>query len=296
MSSSARDRITRREALRWGLGGAAILASDASLGLVPGLTDCDGTTGLQRVHFTLQVGGFAREGSGPLSFRNLAGWDVMLGVAQVAIGPIYFNVAPPLTQRIPKRRRSLAEVLVGSARADETADHLTGGRVIAQVTERVVVDALSPALQLLGSGDGVSEHARTAEIWLLPHAPTGAMLPGGAAALVRGTARKDGVAVPFLGRLLLDERMAPGQTLPQLRTARRIPADLDFTKHPDGAVLTLRVDPRPWLRGVDFAPLLMRPLEDGAHVAGPDDQLLRELLNGVRQSRDVYTLSLASAP
>lgn len=290
MSSSARDRISRREALRWGLGGAALLASDLSFGL-----GCDGTTGLERVHFTLHVGGFAREGSGALSFRNLAGWDVTLAVAQVAIGPIYFNVAPPFTQRTP-RRRSLADVLVRSALADETADHLSGGRVIAQVTERVIVDTLSPSLQLLGSGDGVSEHARTAEIWLLPHAPTGSMLPGGAAALVRGIARKGGVEVPFLGRLLLDERMAPGQTLPQLRTARRIPADLDFTKYPEGAVLTLRVDPRPWLRGVDFAPLLMRPLEDGAHVAGTDDQLLRELLNGVRQSRDVYTLSLASAP
>ena len=99
MSSSARDRISRREALRWGLGGAALLAADLSIG-------CDGTTGLMRVHFTLHVGGFAREGTGPLSFRNLAGWDVTLGVAQVAIGPIYFNVAPPLTQRTPSRRRT----------------------------------------------------------------------------------------------------------------------------------------------------------------------------------------------
>lgn len=278
--------VTRRAAL----GGLGLLALGASSG-----SGCSGTTGLRRVRFTLYAGGFLREGTGPLTFRNAAGWDVSLTVAQVAAGPVYFNVAPALSWRA-RGRRGLLELLVGTAHADETADHLAGGRVIAQVTERTVIDALSPELRPLGEGSGVSEAALSAEVWLLPEAPTGPILPGPAAAVVRGTASKGAQVVPFLARLLLDEKAAMGQTLQQLRAARRIPAELDFTALPDGTAIALRVDPRSWLLGVDFTELRDRPLEDGAHVATADDQLLRELLTGVRQSRGVYTFSLAGTP
>lgn len=278
--------VTRRAAL----GGLGLLALGAA-----GLPGCSGTTGLRRVRFTLYAGGFVREGMGPLTFRNAAGWDVSLTVAQVAAGPVYWNVAPPLSWR-GRARRSPLELLVGSARADETADHLAGGRVIAQVTERTVIDTLSPTLRPLGEGSGVSELSLSAEVWLLPEAPTGPILPGPAAAVVRGTATQGALVVPFLARLLLDEKAAVGQTLQQLRAARRIPAELDFTALPDGAAIALRVDPRSWLLGVDFTELRDRPLEDGAHVAAADDQLMRELLTGVRQSRGVYTFSLADAP
>jgi hypothetical protein len=260
-----------------------------------GVPGCSGTTGLRRIHFTLYAGGVERDAQGPLTFRNAAGWDVTLTVAQVAAGPVYFNVAPPLSWRT-RRRRGLLDALVGTAHADETADHLAGGRIIAQVTERAVIDALSPALQRLGDGSGVSEPALSAEVWLLPEAPTGPILPGPAAAVVRGVAVKGAVSVPFLARLLLDEKAAMGQTLQQLRAARRIPAELDFTQLPDGASLALRIDPRPWLFGVDFTELRDRPLEDGAHVAAAGDQLMRELLTGVRQSRGVYTFSSIGAP
>lgn len=284
----------RRDVLRLLLGGAGLV-----------LAGCDGTTGLRRVHFTLYAGGPTAATGGSLSFRTAAGWDVVLTTAQLAVGPVYFNVAPPLTQRLKdqgkdneRKRldRRLSDVLIRSARADETASHNAGGRIIAQVTDRIVVEALDPQLVLLGAGSGVNEHALSAEIWLLPQAPTGPVLAGGVAAVVRGVAQKDGLSVPFLARLPLDESMAKGQTLQTLRAAQRVRADLDFSTIPDGAAVALRVDPRPWLQSVDFALLRERPLEDGAHVAAPDDQLMRELLAGVRRSRDVYSLTLLSAP
>lgn len=299
--------ISRRSAIQI-LGAAAVAA-------------CSDTTGLTRVAFTLRAGGVERAAGQPLTVASKLGWAVTLTEARLAIGPVYFNVAPPLsgagstaTCSTTARHRPrpllprLRALLEGTAHADETQDHLGGGRVIAQVLGRTVVDLLSPALVTVGAGDGVSETAHTAEVWLLPEDPAGKSptLPGKAVAHLAGTAQRPDPqhpdqtqTVPFRADVLLDAAAAGRDPIQDLRKARRIPAELPLTAADPGAAeavvrdVVLRIDPRPWFCAADFTDLLARPAEGGVFVAGPDDQLTRALRNGVRQSDAVYRFALA---
>lgn len=255
---------------------------------------CDGTTGLRRSSFALYAGGIARPDSGPLVFDNALGFHITLQTARIAVGPVYWNVAPPLTLNRPslwQRARSWPlAALIGTARADETQDHLGGGRIIAQVTARAIVNTLSPELTLLGLGDGVSEHAQTAELWLLPEdaAKQSGTLPGSAVAQLEGQAERSGMTIPFTALLPLDAQMAGAEPLQQLRSVRRVPANIDFGAEGTNPDLELRIDPRPWLNYADFSDLAARPLEGSTHPVLHDDQVMRVLQAGVRQSQGVY--------
>lgn len=258
-------------------------------------------TGLSRVSFTLRAGGVERAAAGPLVFQNALGYEVTLTEARIAVGPFYFNLAPALTSR-PGRSRW--RWLVREARADTTQDHLAGGRIVGQVLRRGVVDALSPALQELGPGDGVSEAALSAEVWLLPEeAKGGGGLPEGAVAVVAGTAQKTPTddpmneRLPFVAALPLGEaeaQLAGEKVLAQLRMARRVPVSVPLDMDRDGGVVTLRVDPRPWLEVADFAALREAKVDgQGRRVAQPGDGVMRSLLRGVRLSQGVYRFDWA---
>lgn len=268
-----------------------------------GLTGCS-DTGLSRVSFTLRAGGVERGAGGPLTFINALGWEVTLTEARIAVGPVYFNLAPPLSSR---QRWRPGRWLLREARADTTQDHLAGGRIVGQVLRRRVVDALAPGLADLGPGDGVSEEALSAEAWLLPEG-AGAQdeggLPAGAVAVVAGTAQKTPVEdpmnerVPFVAVLPLGEaeaQLAGEKVLAQLRMARRIPVSVPLGQDgQDGGVVTLRVDPRPWLEVADFGALRGAPVDgQGRRVAQPGDGVMRSLLRGVRLSQGVYRFAWA---
>lgn len=248
------------------------------------LAACDDSTGLSRVSFRLRAAGVARDASQPLTLTTQSGWDVTVSAARVALGPFYFNVAAPVA------RRPLS--LLREARADVGQSQLESGRIVAQVTERIVVDALDPTPRLVGDGDGTSEQVNTAELWLLPQAPGGAPELAGAVAELAGEARRGADVVPFLARLKLDQAQvdkAASQTLQDLRTVRGVPASLPLqTAAPSGAEVLLRVDPAPLLAQADFAPLLNAPPVDGRYQASDSDLVTLALRQGVRQRSGVY--------
>ncbi|MCS6912760.1 MAG: hypothetical protein RMK29_17320 [Myxococcales bacterium] len=257
----------------------------AVLALVGG---CE-VTGLSRLSFLLRAGGLDRPAAGPLSWVTRAGWDVRLEEARVAVGPFYFNVAPPLQglARSAGPAQVLARLLLPAAHADAGQEHTAGGRIVAQVTHRIVLDVLSPTLVTVGRGDGISELVRTAELWLLPDDRAGisGVLPRRSVAYVLGEASRAGEVVAFAAYVVLQESAVPGQPLERLRTVRRIPAELPLS---DGGTVELRVDPRPWLDQADFSDLLGYPVEDGRRVARPEDSVGRALSHGVRLAQGVY--------
>jgi hypothetical protein len=67
-----------------------------------------------------------------------------------------------------------------------------------------------------------------------------------------------------------------------------VPANIDFGAEGANPDLELRIDPRPWLNYADFSDLAARPLEGNTHPVLHDDQVMRVLQAGVRQSQGVY--------
>ena len=272
-------------------------------------TDCEGVTGSRRIAFSLAAQGVA-EASKP--FVTCSGWRITLSSVRMALGPVYFNVAPPLsgptgalcqapratprTKRPPSLLQRVSDALLPAAHADETADHLAGGRTIAQVTSRVLLDVLSPTPMEVGAGDGTDEHALTAEVGLWPSDAAGqsASLPDRAVVEVLGQAERASLVVPFLVRVILDEQAAVGQSLGTLRTARRLTADVDFSRVQEGQAnrVLLRVDPREWFAQADFTAVADRPREQGRVILMPTDQVYRVLREGLRLTQGVYLFSL----
>jgi hypothetical protein len=96
------------------------------------------------------------------------------------------------------------------------------------------------------------------------------------------------MTIPFTALLPLDAQMAGTEPLQQLRSVRRVPANIDFGAEGTSPDLVLRIDPRPWLNYADFSDLASRPLEGNTHPVLHDDQVMRVLQAGVRQSQGVY--------
>lgn len=246
------------------------------------LGGCDDTTGLSRLTFPMLAAGVERDAQAPLTLTTDTGWQVTLSEARVALGPFYLNTeAPPQA-----RWRRLA--LVPEARADVGNDQIGAGRTIGQVLERVVIDGLDPRLQVVGQGEGLSETAHSADALLLPPLPGAAGVERDVVARVAGVATKSTEQGPkevrFRGQVALGTAtLAMGQTLADLRSVRRIGAVLELRA---GGALTLRVDPRRWLRAADFTPLLDYPPDpadaEGRRLARADDGVGHALYQGLR--------------
>jgi len=257
------------------------------------LTAGCGSTGQQRVAFAARAAGFERP-AGDVRFTTNTGWTVTLREARVALGPLYLNTLEPLACDTCEARSlldRLSDALVPRAWAHGEG-HLGAGIIAAQVTEQVEVDALAPAPVAMGrGGDGVDVPVRSAELWLYNRA--GALR--GAAMRVAGVAERtldeQTTRVPFRGALVADASITTPQTpLDVARRVRGIPVDFTLA---EGATVTVRVDPRRWFTGADFAELLeAATLEDGERVFTPADNVGRAFLNAARASRGVFTVQL----
>lgn len=251
------------------------------------LAGCGEGTGNALVQFSAQGAGVSRDASQPLTFTNDQRWEITLTEARMAVGPVYLNTVPPLEARRGRWRwPSLGDLLIAPAYADGN-DQLGAGRVVGQVTSQVEVDALSPTpVAIPGGGDGTTDTARSAEIWLFNRG--GALRD--AAVRVAGVARLGEVSVPFAGAVVADASLVTTSApLDVARRIRGIPVDITASA---GGTLTVRVDPRPWFRGASFGELVDHaPDADGRHPFTPDDNVGRAVLNNVRLSRGVYALT-----
>lgn len=255
-----------------------------AIGGVIALVGCGDSTVGARVAFEVRVGGLAREGRGALDFETEQGWRVSLTEARIAVGPIYLNTIAPLVARRTVFER-LSDLVIAPAWAHGEA-HLGAGRVVGQVTTQRIVDVLDPGLQSVpGGGDGVDERVQSLEFWYFNEAAM-----QGAAVRVAGVAEREGLRVPFEGALVIDERLAtPQAPLDVVRRVRGVPADFALT---EGGCLTVRVDPRGWFRGADFAELLASPEQPGGRYRfGPTDNVGRAFVENARGARGMFVPS-----
>ncbi|MBL8605505.1 MAG: hypothetical protein JNK72_26475 [Myxococcales bacterium] len=253
--------------------------------LALGLSGCgDAGTGNARVHFNAQVGGIAEGGSNTVT--NDQGWAVTLTEARVAFGPLYLNTITPLEARRGPLER-LSDFVISPAWAHGET-HLASGRIAAQVTAQVVIDARAPTLvSIPGGGDGINLDVESAEVWYYNSTAEGM---NGAAIRVRGEATRAGVTVPFRGALVIDAGITgPQLTLDQARRVRGIPAALTVR---DGGTLTVRISTQRWFDGADFSELAAQRSEGSADPVtfGLSDNVGRAFLNNVRRARDVFAV------
>jgi len=203
----------------------------SSVALLTALTACGGTTGGTLVTLPFSAGGAQVLNT----FTTTQGWTVTLQTALIALGPFYFNIAPPAT------------------------DVFRSGVVIAQVTQQVVVNALDPSLQPVpGGADGETGTAVAVEIDLFPPNATQSSsvqsLIRTNVGFVAGTATKGGTTVQFSGPIAINPNQAT--TLEPLIWLERVTGaavDLTFLATPQA--LELRVDPTHWFDLANFAQL-----------------------------------------
>lgn len=207
------------------------------------LSACAGTTGSDLLTFDAAAAGPADAVAGePLVFTSGRGYKVSLTRAKLHVGAVYLNRARP----------------VSGAQATSC---VLPGVYVAEVTEGIDVDALSPAPQPFpAQGEGTADRAIAGEVWLT-HGDVGATDDPGVILDVAGTAERDGDVFPFEGQLTIGANRLSPIADPSLPSAHPIckerivsPIDVDLTPRSGGSLL-LRVDPRGWFTNVDFAAL-----------------------------------------
>jgi len=258
---------------------------------------CSPSTGSERFSFRAVAGGNPEFSGAPLTFQTESGWNVTLSEARVTLGPIYLNSQAGLRDE----SASILNFLVKPAHA-QGASHLESGRVVGEVLAQVAFDALSSNLvEFPTLGSMVSEPVRTAEVWFYP-ADGGAQVP--VALRVRGRAERAARSVAFRGDLLLNEDwVASGnqgargaQALADLRKVRGIATVFQPSA---GGSLALRFDVRRLFRGANFDSLEQNPsdadgtkrLNQSKDANVPQDQVMVNLYQGLRQSSGTYTFS-----
>src|SRR3954463_15637776 len=112
-----------------------------------GASSCVGTTGGDLFTFTAAAAGPADADPGrPFTFTTGRGYQVTLTRAKVHLGAVYLNRAQP----------------VSGAQATSC---ILPGIYVAEVTQGVDVDALSPAPQAFpGEGEAIGDHAVAGEV------------------------------------------------------------------------------------------------------------------------------------
>jgi hypothetical protein len=241
----------------------------AVLALAAVLGSCAPNEPLRRVAFRVRYGGVARDPTVPFAVHTPLGWDVTLTTARVAIGPVYLANGP----------------------ADDVGTAANSGRIVAEVLERVTVDALNPGLgELAAGGAGTNEPARSAEVRFV-EATEGPIADaagaGVAIAYVAGTARRGDQVVAFAGPLAVPTGSGTSAygRWQRLRVVH-VPAELTAD---DGGVLTIRVDPAHWFDLVVF------DAGGGLRDFG-DRTATNQLLGGVGASRGVFSFTWEAAP
>lgn len=166
------------------------------------------------------------------SFETSAGWNVQLEEARIVLGPIY--ALAPRDELVTWRWTSRALAHGGF-------DALDGRMVKLELLEQRVVDVLDAEPQVVAT---LAEEGESTELSIGLEPPTDANAPetNGFDAWVRGVATRGDENVPFEGGLSLgDDAMA--------RRVQGIDLSGSFV---EGSRLTIEVDARRWLDGVDF--------------------------------------------
>lgn len=162
-------------------------------------------------------------------FGTTTGWTVTLDEAWVAVAAFRAYAD-----------ESLAQLLVPSrAYAHGGTDPLNGRRVRAEWFSSVVLDALDPAVRVLGLVDG--ETGAVDEVGVSLEQPSGGDTRG-RVAWVRGQAERDGETVAFEGGLELEDE-------PLVRRVENITLEGELAAN-DRLLLT--ADPRVWLADAAF--------------------------------------------
>lgn len=264
---------------------------------------CGGGTGSARFTFNASAGGIERDASQPFSFTNDYDWEVTLTETSLVFGPVYLNTVAPISQQ-----QGFLQQLFGPkvAWASENS-HLGGGRIVGEVLSQIRVDLLSPTLSSFSvPGTLTEELIGSTEVWFYPEpgvAPESTKIDF-AALEVRGRATREGISVPFSGKIYLDDTWITSTTssatgtasIEDIRQVRGIPSAF-FPREDDGGSLEIRIDARALFAGADFSNLADSPIDpsDGesrllvqSKTGKGTDQVMRAIYNGLRASRGTY--------
>ncbi len=218
---------------------------------------CVSTTGGERIHFDATVEPVHQGADGQLAWTDDQGWDVTLTEASVALGPVYLWSDEPLLDV-----GWLWDAVIPRAYAQ---DHFEAGFVTAEITQQVRVDLVSGQPVALPQATAIAGPSRSAELWLEPasDAPT---------IVLRGEATDGTDTVPFGVDLTFDDSwfdVEQGDNPVILRRVRGIPWTAELT---DGGAVSIGVDVRVWLDGIDWVQLDGQPDTDGVHLIQPNTQ------------------------
>ena len=236
-----------------------------------GAGGCGGTTGGDLIQIPFQAGGMVRDVTRPFTFTTGQGWTVTLSQAQAVLGPVYFNIDAP------------------------EPDVFRSGVVIMQITRQFIVDLVDPTLATVAGGaSGETGTAVAVEIGLLSTvndyndnidgglAPPLAEDGQAGTAFLAGQASKDGVVVPFAGRVQITSALVtpldPIAWLARVSgacpigvptgTASNSNCNLTFTT--TSGTLALRVDPSHWFNQANFCNLVTPEPRASASEGGVD--------------------------
>jgi hypothetical protein len=227
--------------------------------LALGAVGCSGTTGGNLIQIPFQAGGIARDATVPFNIPTTGqGWNVTLTAAQVVLGPLYFNVSA----------------------AQQNVVRGASGVVIMQVTRLFIVDMLDPTLHVVSGGaNGETGTAVSVEVDFFTAANSyNQDIDGGlpaplaengqeGTAYLAGTASKEGVTVPFAGRIQITSALVTAITpIDLLSSVPGALTNLTFTK--TSGPLQLRVDPTRWFDQTNFCSLVTTPVKPAAMDGG----------------------------
>lgn len=200
-------------------------------------------TGRERVSLPLRVAGVT-----PSPVAGAAGWTITLDGAELAFGPLYLCAGEQ------------AGALCDTARLEWTGSAL--------------VDALDPEPRVAGALEGVSGPVRS---WMYdlgitslltqqrPTALAAAIELGENSVRLSGVARRDERALPFSLVLPIQQDEATELGACVVRKSASDPFEHEVAG--DDTALTVRFDPAPWVREIDFDALAEDALDDQAQRA-----------------------------
>jgi hypothetical protein len=240
---------------------------------------CVGTTGGQLVSFPAAAAGPADAPTGkPFEFVSDMGWEVTLTLARLHVGAVYLDQSFP----------------VSGAQGTQC---ILPATYVGQVTSGLDVDLLSPALQPFpapGSGTTIPP-ALAAQVWLTGGDVNslGSPSPPTAVLVLAGTAVMGATAMPFSGRVTIDENRqsasqgaAGGDPICKERIVSPIRTSLAIGSR---GGLVLRVDPRRLFVNVNFG--LLTP-SGGGFVFSDDPTSVTY----TQPSRNLFLNLTATAP
>lgn len=254
---------------------------------LPALAGCVGTTGGEIVTFDAFAAGPEDAVAGqPYTFETGRGYAVTLTKAELFVGAVYLNQSRPAS--------------VGS----NTSCFLTG-IYVAEVTEGLRVDVLSPELQPFPEpGSGTTGRALAAEVWLFGGRDINEPTDPTVILDVAGTAEKDGETYPFEGEITISDNRVVPPSSPALpgaapickeRVVTPIPADVELSPGDD---LVLRIDPRGLFRNVEFRDLEQVPGSPPLYLFRDDSQDAPSdnLYRGLRAAQGTYSVHVGAIP